>query len=218
MFRWYNKTMNFPRRTKIFRGMSFGALLFFLTPALSVGGEAGIFRAFTEHISKQITKDVYEFSEAQTCTEWFYRKMRKAPYVKPEVERTSGRKVDRGDAEHPCTTRYPKGIESARERFSQTQSSLALSLTFYQFALLGDKNDDEEYDGGELRDVLESVGVVFFVNEPHLPQLTQKFDAVRQAFEFEVLTDGMQQLFQKGYRLSEFDQGQMNRITGGNSK
>ena len=93
---------------------------------------------------------------------------------------------------------------------------MSVSLTFYQFALLADKNDDEEYDAVELEDVLESVGVVFRVNEQHLPQLTQKFDSVRQTTQIEVLTDGMQQLFQKGYRLTEFDQGQMNRITSGN--
>jgi len=190
-------------------------VLIHLSPDRSHATERGLFRAFTEHISRQITKDVYDFSEAQSCTEWFYKKLRKPPFVKPELERTIWPPEKGNEEEHPCSTRYPDGIDSARKRFSQTQSSLALSLTFYQFALLGDKNDDEEYDGVELRDVLESVGVVFFLEERHLPQLTQKFDTIRRQIEFEVLTDGMQQLFQKGYRLTEFDQGQMNLITGG---
>ena len=202
--------------TRIFRSCSLGVVLWLICPALSLASEPGIFRAFTDHISMQITKDVYDFSEAQACTEWFYRKLRKPPFVKPEVERTSIRAIDGGSEEHRCAGQYPDGIDSARERFSQTQSTLSVSLTFYQFALLADKNDDEEYDAVELEDVLESVGVVFRVNEQHLPQLTQKFDSVRQTTQIEVLTDGMQQLFQKGYRLTEFDQGQMNRITSGN--
>ena len=193
-------------------------LLLALIPASGLGADPGIFRAFTGHISQQITKDVYDFSEAQTCTEWFYKKLRKPPYVKPEVERTSWHPVDRDGTDHPCVTQYPSGIDGARERFSQTQSSLALSLTFYQFALLGDRNDDEEYDVVELQDVLESVGVRYFVNDQHLPQLTTTFDSIRRQVKFEVLTDGMRILFQRGYRLTEFDQGQMNRITGGQSQ
>ncbi len=201
-----------------FRICSMGLVIYLAFPISSLAFERGVFRAFTEHISRQITKDVYDFSEAQTCTEWFYQKLRKPPYVKPEVERASMRAVDGGAEEHPCSIRYPKGIDSARERFSQTQSSLSLSLTFYQFALIADKNDDEKYDSRELRDVLKSVGMVYQVNDQPLLQLTQKFDSVRQASQFEVLTDGMQELFQKGYRLTEFDQSQMDRITGGDPK
>jgi len=205
------------RHITIVRSCSMGLVLCLASTTLSVAAETGIFRAFTDHISRQISKDVYDFSEAQTCTEWFYRKLRKPPFVKPEVERTSMRAVGGESEEHRCAIRYPDGINSARERFSQTQSSLSVSLTFYQFALLADKNDDEKYDAVELEDVLESVGVVFRANEPHLPQLTRKFDSVRQTTQIGVLTEGMQQLFQKGYRLTEFDQGQMNRITSGSS-
>ena len=114
---------------------------------------------------------------------------------------------------HPVSN----GIDGARERFSETQSALSLSLTFYQFVLIADKNDDEQYNAAELEDVLASVGLVYQADDEPLRQLTQKFDAVRQSSQFEVLTDGMQQLFQKGYRLTDFDQGQMDRLTGGNS-
>lgn len=205
------------RHQEIVKLFGVGVLVWWIWPTASLALESGIFRAFTDHISNQVTKDVYEFSEAQKCTEWFYKKLRKPPYVKPEVEKTTLRSIgDQDEKDHPCATLFPNGIEGARERFSYTQSTLSLSLTFYQFALLGDKNDDEEYDARELADVLESVGEVYRVNEPHLPRLTERFDAVRKAFQFEVLTDGMKQLFEKGYRLTEFDQGQMNRLTGGN--
>ena len=216
--RWYTDPMYFLGNAHIFRVCSVGLVVSLLFPTLLFAFERGVFRAFTEHISRQITKDVYDFSEAQTCTEWFYRKLRKPPYVKPDVERTSMQAAEGGADEHPCAIRYPKGIDSARERFSETQSSLSLSLTFYQFALIADKNDDENYDPGELEDVLKSVGMVYRVNDHPLLQLKQKFDSVRQASQFEVLTDGMQELFQKGYRLTEFDQGQMDRITGAGPK
>lgn len=201
----------------IFRNAGIGLVFYLMSPTLSLAAEPGIFHAFTEHISKQITKDVSDFTEAQTCTEWFYRKLRKAPYEKPAVERIAMRVGDPEAQEHLCATRYPNGIDGARERFSETQSALSLSLTFYQFVLIADKNDDEQYNAAELEDVLASVGLVYQSAGEPLRQLTQKFDAVRQSNQFEVLTDGMQQLFQKGYRLTDFDQGQMDRITGGNS-
>ena len=47
-----------------------------------------------------------------------------------------------------------------------------------------------------------------------LAKLNGKFDAVRETVEFSVLTDGMQVLFTKGYRLTPSDQNALNKVIG----
>ncbi len=92
-----------------------------------------------------------------------------------------------------------------------------LSLTFYQFALLGDRNDDGEYDTTELQDVFESVGVGYMEHEgavQHLSKLNGMFVTVRETIESSVLTDGMQALFTKGYLLTLADHDALNKVTG----
>lgn len=179
---------------------------------------AGVFGGFTNHISEQIMKDKMDFAVAENCAAWYYQQLKKKR-ISPDVEKTSFYPVDQNTtpAQSPCPTDYPDGINGARAAFAQTQSTLSLSLTFYQFALVGDRNDDGEYDEVELQDVFESVGVNFFEHEgafQHLAKLNGKFDAVRQTVEFSVLTDGMQALYQKGYRLTPADQDSLNQVTG----
>lgn len=178
---------------------------------------AGVFGGFANHISQQIRKDKVEFAAAENCTVWHYEKLKKKPIVRPEVEQISFYSVDQDHEQGPCPMEYPDGINGAREAFAQTQSSLSLSLTFYQFALVGDRNDDGEYDAVELQDVSESLGVSFVKQEEafqHLAKLKGKFDVVRETVEFTVLTDGMQTLFTKGYRLTPADQDALNKVSG----
>jgi hypothetical protein len=177
----------------------------------------GVFGGFTNHISEQIRKDKAEFAAAEICTLWHYEKLRKKPIVRPDVEQIAFRPIDQALEESPCPREYPDGIIGARDAFAQTQSFLSLSLTFFQFALVGDRNDDGEYDAAELQDVSESLGVNLLKQEEafqHLTKLNGKFDAVRETAEFSVLTDGMQALFTKGYRLTPADQDALNRVTG----
>lgn len=185
--------------------------------ALLGAATAGVFGGFTNHISQQIKKDKVEFAAAENCTAWHYDKLKKKPIVRPEVEKISFHSIDQGTERSPCPREYPDGIYGAREAFAQTQSSLSLSLTFYQFALVGDRNDDGEYDPIELQDVSESLGVSFVKQEEafqHLAKLKGKFDVVRETVEFTVLTDGMQTLFTKGYRLTPADQDALNKVSG----
>ena len=59
-------------------------------------------------------------------------------------------------------------------------------------------------------------GVIFLEQEEpfqHLAKLNGKFDAVCETVEFSVLTDGMQVLFSKGYRLTPSDQDALNKVT-----
>ena len=60
------------------------------------------------------------------------------------------------------------------------------------------------------------MGMSFFEHErafQYLAKLNGKFDAVRQTKEFSVLTDGLQALYAKGYRLTPGDQDALNQVT-----
>ena len=177
---------------------------------------AGVFGGFTNHISEQIMKDKVDFAVSENCTAWHYKQL-KQKRIPPDVEKISFRPIAKDPESNPCPSEYGEGINGARSAFAQSQSSLSLSLTFYQFALVGDRNDNGEYDATELRDVLESMGVSFSEHEQafqYLAKLNGKFDAVRQTIEFSVLTDGLQALYTKGYRLTPADQDALNQVTG----
>ena len=200
-------------------GVTISALIAALcwVSAISAAVGSGIFKGFTNHISQQISKDKEDFVEAENCTVWFYQQLKKKQQTRPDVEQLSFKYASQDTDQHPCAVLYPKGIDEARSAFAQTQSSLSLSLTFYQFALVGDRDDDGEYDADELKDVFESVGVHYLEGEgafQHLAKLNGKFDSVRQTVEFSVLTDGMQKLYQKGYRLTRADMVAFNQVTG----
>ena len=174
-----------------------------------------VFQGFIHHIAQQITRDKVDFAVAESCTSWFYEQLKKPPTVRPDVKRLSFVAEEDPDA-HPCAGRYP-GINEARQAFAHSQSTLSLSLTFYQLALVADRDDDERYDAGELQDMLASLNVAL-LQEDHpfqlLAKLTGKFDDVREAVEFTVLTDSMQALYSKGYRFTSADQAAMGRVTG----
>lgn len=184
---------------------------------LVAAATAGVFGGFTNHISEQIMKDKVEFAAAETCTVWHYDKLKKKPIVRPEVELIAFHFINQNSEKSPCPMEYPDGINGARAAFGKTQASLSLSLTFYQFALVGDRNDDGDYDAVELQDVIESLGVSYLAQEEafqHLTKLKGKFDVVHETVEFSVLTDGMQALFTKGYRLTPADQDALNQVSG----
>ena len=111
------------------------------SPALGSAG-TDVFRWFTTHISQQILQDKKDFYVAQTCTFFFYKKPKK--HETPQVQNISYDVMFQSTENFDCPARYPKGLDEAREAFSRTQQALSLSLTFFEFALVGDKNDDEE--------------------------------------------------------------------------
>ena len=194
-----------------------GLLMAFLAGGLSgaaVGN--GVFQGFIHHIAQQITRDKVDFAVAESCTSWFYEQLRKSPGVRPDVKRLSF-SIAEADPDSPaCASRYP-GINEARQAFAYTQSTLSLSLTFYQLALVADRDDDERYDASELRDMLDSLNVALLEGDlpaQLLAKLKGKFDDVREAVEFTTLTDSMQALYHKGYRFTHADQAAMGRVTG----
>ncbi len=193
--------------------------------AKSFAGEEGqVFQAFTAHIHRQVEKDKVVFVQASTCTEWFYKQLRSKPQG-PTVEGVAqhshpDRLIEAGrpaETSLDCEAHYPGGLKAAREDFSRTQSTLTLSLTFYEFALVGDRDDDDHYNPGELQDILESVGLQFnFGLAPgtQASALNSQFDSFHQNGELEQLVVGMGTLFDKGYRLTNRDQQALNKIMG----
>ncbi|WP_447970006.1 hypothetical protein [Nitrospira sp. M1] len=171
-----------------------------------------VFRGFTSHISQHILQNKQDFYVAQSCTSFFYKKVKKPQ--RPQVERIFYIPASQPPENFDCSTRYPKGLDEAREAFSQTQQTLSLSLTFFEFALVGDKDDDEQYAGMELQDVMESFGVTF---EPHLSSaryvhsLNGLFDSVMHEGQIETLTKSLGILLKKGYRFTPADQAALSR-------
>ena len=180
-----------------------------------------VFRGFTSHISEQIRRDKIEFIEAQSCISWLYDQMRKKPQNSgPRPEKISFRWISEQKDEWDCATRYPngqEGLQAAREEFSHTQQSLSFSLTFYEFALVGDRDDDGRYNGGELKDLFESFGMNFedrLPSDTYLVSLKGKFDHLRGNRELQPLVKSMELLLEKGYRFTSADQEALNRELG----
>ena len=196
-------------------GISFAILSLALGVSWSSPGTED-FQGFTHHISTQIYKDKRAFSIAETCTTWFYKNMRNEP--KPaQAERIHWVPLSNPSAELDCAQRYPEGLEGARKDFGEAQQQLSLSLTFFQMALLGDGDDNEEYSSREIQDVLEAFQVPFQDSPPmdrYLGDLTGLFDTIRSEAQFQMLMEGMQTLLSKGYRLTGADQAAMNKELG----
>lgn len=192
-----------------------------------------VFQAFTSHIQRQVEADKQLFVDASSCTEWFYKRERdksREPRAEGIALRPSRPGPDAPDAPDApnamgtervssidCRSRYPRGLEGAREDFSRTQSTLSLSLTFYEFALVGDRDDDNQYSPVELRDILESFGLLFrpgLSPAMQLSTLNAQFDSVHYAGKFDVLMTGMTVLFEKGYRFTTRDVEALSRVMG----
>jgi len=177
-----------------------------------------VFRAFTAHIQRQVDVDKQQFVAAQVCTEWFYREFQRPRTPRPPVDAIAfgpaqepGSTDDRSD----CRGRY-NGLDAARKEFTRAQSALSVSLTFYEFALVGDRDDDDRYSDTEIQDMMESFGLPFNEVLPpaaHLTALTGQFDAIQRDLGLEALMAGMGVLYDRGYRLSSHDQAALSRVT-----
>ncbi|MDR4494180.1 MAG: hypothetical protein R3B74_07115 [Nitrospirales bacterium] len=171
-----------------------------------------LFQGFRQHVHAQIIKDKQEFSLADTCTAWFYKQQQ---HTKPKTQAQKVRFMVNQpiDSSHECVKRYPGGLEAAREGFGKAQQELSLSLTFFQMVLVGDGDDNKEYNLQETRDVVESLGLPFFSHQPvteYIVHLTGLFDRMRANVQFQGLMDGMQALMNKGYRFTAADQEGLN--------
>jgi len=163
---------------------------------------ADVFQGFTR-----------EFFIADTCTVWFYKHMGQKP-PRPEVEKIHFFPLGQTEPDVDCAKLFPEGLEQARQAFGQAQQLLSLSLTFFQMALVGDGDDNQEYSADEIHDVLESFGLPFHAGQPlrtYMGDLTGLFDTIRREVQFKVLMEGMQVLMNKGYRFTGADQTALNQ-------
>jgi hypothetical protein len=177
------------------------------------------FSALTAYVARQVQSDKIVFVGAQRCTEWFYKQLKQKPPRAP-THTIALTPVDSGaqsDSASECSTRYPEGLDAARQAFSRAQSALSISLTFYELALVGDRDDNHRYNEDELKDLLESFKLPFHGTLPttdHVDTLTAQFDLARQGNTLEAVMVSMGLLYDKGYRLTTGDRVALNDLSG----
>ena len=178
-----------------------------------------LFRQFTQHIHRQADSDKREFALASQCMNWFYRREHQKPAPpavqgiawegSPQASRMPSR------SSQDCDARYPGGLDAVRKDFQRTQTSLSVSLTFYEFALVGDGDDNGVYSSKELQDVLRALelppesmqGTV-----GHVTALTGRFDSMHHSRSLESLRAGMNKLYEQGYRFTAADKANLDRV------
>ncbi len=189
-------------------------LMFALFPGDSSGRENAIFQQFTQHIGRQIHKDKQAFAQANTCVSWFY-KLKKTPPT--AVQGIGWNMTPLSQPEVDCLRDYPSGMDDARADFAKTQSSLSVSLTFYEFALVADRNDDGTYSPTELQDLLLSLTLSYSDGEPtpkQITALTERFDSLYHSRNMDALMQGMSDLHERGYRVTPSDRVELDRVMG----
>ena len=185
-----------------------------LFPGDSSGRESTIFQQFTQHIGRQIHRDKQAFAQANNCVSWFY-KAKKTPL--PAVQGISWNMTPVSQPEVDCLRHYPSGIDDAREDFAKTQTLLSVSLTFYQFALVADRDDDATYSPTELQDLLHSLTLSYHDGDPTPQQvtaLTKRFDSWYHSRNMDALMQGMSDLYERGYRVTPSDRVELDRVMG----
>lgn len=189
------------------------------------------FIQITEHVRQRVTQDKQQFVIADTCTQFYYRQLRPRqsaprPSTEPIAWRPSdqtrllGRPASVAESVGPdCAALYPKGLEQAREAFSLTQTALSISLTFYEFALVADRDDDWRYSPREIQDFLRALDL----QEPpddssgsdaaHGQALKTKFDRIYENRSLDLVVTGMGHLYDSGYRLTAADRHALDLVT-----
>jgi hypothetical protein len=189
-------------------------LMFNLFPGDSSGRENTIFQQFTQHIGRQIHRDKQAFSQANSCVSWFYKAKKTPP---PAVQGISWNMTPSSQPEVDCRRYYPGGMDDARDDFAKTQTLLSVSLTFYEFALVADRNDDAIYSPAELQDLFRSLTLSYSDGDPTPKQvtaLTERFDSWYRSRNMDALMQSMSDLYERGYRVTPSDRVELNRVMG----
>ncbi len=179
------------------------------------GKHSDVFRQFTQHIQRQIELDKTAFAQASGCTNWFYHqdKQHSTPPLAQPIRLDL---VLQPPSKEECLRTYPRGLDSVRQDFHRTQTSLSVSLTFYEYALVGDRNDDGRYSLEELQDIFPALALTFDPSRSTGAQaasLAERFDDWYRMRNLEHLMTGMAQLYEKGYRVSPADRAELDRVT-----
>ncbi|MEK7236932.1 MAG: hypothetical protein AAB242_09930 [Nitrospirota bacterium] len=196
-------------------GILLTVLTFAVFPDDSSGRENAIFQQFTQHIGRQIHRDKQAFSQASNCVSWFYKKAKKMP--PPTAQGISWNATPSSQSELDCLRYYPGGMDEARDDFSKTQSVLSVSLTFYEFALVADRNDDAIYSRVELQDLFRSLSLSYDDGASATKQvaaLTEQFDSWYRSRNMDALMQGMSELYERGYRVTPSDRIELDRVMG----
>jgi hypothetical protein len=195
-------------------GVLFIVLIYALLPRNSLAGEQAIFQQFTQHIGLQIHKDKQAFAEANTCVAWFYNVGKTPP---PTVQRIGWSPTPSSQVDVDCLRHYPGGMDEARHDLAKTQALLSVSLTFYEFALVADRNDDAIYSPVELQDLLRSLALSYHDGEPTTEEVTalmERFDSWYRSRNMDALMQGMNDLYERGYRVTPSDRVELDRVMG----
>jgi len=187
---------------------------FLLASSQSHDKNEGVFNRFTRHIQQRVESDKVAFAKASGCTNWLYQQEKHKPDPSPVNPIRLDLTVQPPSRED-CLRDYPGGLDAVRHDFHRTQTSLSVSLTFYEFALVGDRDDDERYSGDELRDLFQSLILPY--DPAHLPsihaaELAERFDTWHLARNLESLMRGMERLYEKGYRITSADRVELDRV------
>ena len=196
-----------------------GALFIILMCALflpegSWGRDNTIFQQFTQHIGRQIYKDKQAFAQANACVSWFYKAEKTPP---PTMQGIGWIPTPSSQIEVDCLQHYPNGMDAARDDLAKTQALLSVSLTFYEFALVADRNDDAIYSPIELQDLLHSLTLSYDAREPAPKQVTalmDRFDSWYRSRNMDALMQGMSDLYERGYRVTPSDRAELDRVMG----
>ena len=189
-------------------------LMWALFPGISWGRDNTIFQQFTQHISRQIHKDKQAFAQANACVSWFYKAEKTPP---PTMQGIAWNPTPSSQIEVDCIRRYPGGMDDARDDLAKTQALLSVSLTFYEFALVADRNDDSVYSPVELQDLLRSLTLSYHDEEPAPKQviaLMERFDSWYHSRNMDALMQGMSDLYERGYRMTPSDRVELDRVMG----
>jgi hypothetical protein len=195
-------------------GLFFTLLMCALFPGDSWGRDDAVFQQFTEHIGRQIHKDKQAFAQANTCVSWFYKARQTPP---PAVQGIGWNPTLSSQLETDCLRNYPSGMTGARDDLAKTQALLSVSLTFYEFALVADRNDDAIYSPVELQDLLRSLTLPYHDAEPTPEQVTalmERFDSLYRSRNMDALMQGMSDLYERGYRVTSSDRVELDRVMG----
>ena len=193
-------------------GVFLTVLMFALFPGDSSGRESAIFQQFTQHIGRQIHKDKQAFAQANNCVSWFYKAKKTPPLA---VQGIGWNAIPSSQPEVDCLHDYPGGMDDARDDFAMTQSLLSVSLTFYEFALVADRNDDAIYSPAEILDLFRSLSLSYHDGDPTSNQvraLTERFDSLYRSRNMDALMQGMSDLYERGYRVTPSDRLDLDRV------
>jgi hypothetical protein len=181
-----------------------------------------LFLGFTGHIRGQIDRDKLAFAEVSRCTEWFYQRERRKPpksIVDPVLWSSLQSHGSQGghtvDTSNECDSKYPGGLTAVRDAFSQAQSTLSVSLTFYEFALVGDGDDNSVYSSEEVRDLLQSLKLPSSPTQSSsavLTALNDTFDSFRLAGNLDGLMTSIGVLYEQCYRFTPVDRAELDRV------